>query len=225
MITNTGKVEGKEIAQVYISLDSSVVYRPEKELKGYQKVSLKAGESKTVKLVISKASLEIYNVDGFKLEGGKYTVKVAKSSREIVLKEIINVKSNSDVIADHLNAYKNIKKSFEPSKTDFEIMYGKKVPKYPNIKPYNINSVFNELKGTIIGKMLHKTITKQFVGMLGEGETNEAMLKMMESMVDEMPFRSMVVFSNGAISEKRALGLLDLMNKRIIRGIWKTMKG
>jgi len=225
VITNTGKVEGKEIAQVYISLDSSVVYRPEKELKGYQKVSLKAGESKTVKLVIPKASLEIYNGDGFKLEGGKYTVKVGKSSKEIVLKEIINVNSNSEIIADNLNAYKNINNSFEPSKNDFETMYGKEVPEYPNIKPYNINSVFNELKGTIIGKMLHKTITKQFVGMLGEGETNEAMLKMMESMVDEMPFRSMVVFSNGAISEKRALGLLDLMNKRIIRGIWKTMKG
>jgi len=206
-------------------LNDSVVYRPEKELKGYRKVSLKAGESKTVKLVIPLTSLEIYNVDGFKLENGKYTVKVGKSSKEIVLKETINVKSSSMVIADNLNTYKNINDSFEPSKADFEILYGREVPAYPNIKPYNINSVFNELKGTLIGKMLHKTITKQFVGMIGEGETNEAILKMMESMVDEMPFRSMVTFSNGAISENRALGLLDLMNKRIFKGIWKIIRG
>ncbi len=225
IIKNKGKIEGKEIAQVYISLNDSVVYRPEKELKGYRKVSLKAGESKTVKLVIPLTSLEIYNVDGFKLENGKYTVKVGKSSKEIVLKETINVKSSSMVIADNLNTYKNINDSFEPSKADFEILYGREVPAYPNIKPYNINSVFNELKGTLIGKMLHKTITKQFVGMIGEGETNEAILKMMESMVDEMPFRSMVTFSNGAISENRALGLLDLMNKRIFKGIWKIIRG
>ncbi len=224
-ITNTGKVAGKEIAQVYISFDNSAVYRPEKELKGYQKISLKPGEAKPVKLVIPLSSLEIYNVDSFKLEGGEYIVKVGKSSKEIVLKETISIKSSSKIIADNLNAYKNIDNSFEPSKADFEGMYGKEVPAYPNIKPYNLNSVFNELKATFVGKMLHKMITKQFVNMLGDGEKNEAMLKMMESMVDEMPFRSMVTFSNGAISENRALGLIDLMNKRILRGIWKTIKG
>ncbi len=224
-IKNTGNVEGKEVAQIYVSLADSKVYRVEKELKAYQKVLLKAGEVKNIEIVIPLSSLEIYNVDSFKLESGDYTIKVGKSSRDIVLKETVAIKANDIIKNDNLEEYKKIDKDFMPTQNTFETMYGKKIPEYPKIKPYNMNSVFNELKATMIGRMLHKSITKQFVKMLGNEEPNELMLKMMKSMVDEMPFRSMVLFSEGALSENRALGLLDLMNKKVLRGMWRTIKG
>ena len=49
-VTNTGKVDGAEVAQLYVGMKDAKVYRPEKELKGFAKVFLKAGESREVRI-------------------------------------------------------------------------------------------------------------------------------------------------------------------------------
>lgn len=224
-IKNTGELEGKEIAQIYISLPDSKIYRPLQELKGYKKVSLKPNESKEIEINIPLTSLEVYYKEGFKLESGMYIVKIGKSSENIVLEKKIEINSKDKFENDNLQIYKNITNNFNPTKEDFEKLYGKEIPEIQKTKPYHINSVFNEFKSTLIGKMLHKAITKQFVKMMSPEKENEAIKKMVRNMVDEMPFRSIVTFSNGAISKNRAQGLIDLMNKRIIKGIIKTIKG
>ena len=224
-IKNTGKFEGKEIAQIYISLPDSKIYRPLQELKGYKKVSLKPVESKEIEVNIPLSSLEVYYKEGFKLESGIYIVKIGKSSENIVLQKKIEINSKDKFENDNLQIYKNITNNFNPTKEDFKKLYGKEIPEIQKIKPYHINSVFKEFKSTLIGKMLHKAITKQFVKMMSPEKENEAIKKMVRNMVDEMPFRSIVTFSNGAISKNRAQGLIDLMNKRIIKGIIKTIKG
>lgn len=224
-IKNIGELEGKEIAQIYISLPDSKIYRPLQELKGYKKVLLKPNESKEIEINVPLSSLEVYYKEGFKLESGIYIVKIGKSSENIVLEKKIEINSKNKLDNDNLQIYKNITNNFNPTKEDFEKLYGKEIPEIQKTKPYHINSVFNEFKSTLIGKMLHKAITKQFVKMMSPEKENEAIIKMVKNMVDEMPFRSVVTFSNGAISKNRAQGLIDLMNKRIIKGIIRIIKG
>ena len=62
-VTNTGAVEGKEVVQLYIRDIVGSITRPVKELKGFQKIDLKAGESKTVTFTISPDDLKFYNSD------------------------------------------------------------------------------------------------------------------------------------------------------------------
>ncbi|HET9430455.1 MAG TPA: beta-glucosidase BglX, partial [Chitinophagaceae bacterium] len=63
VVTNSGKVTGKEVVQLYIRDMVGTVTRPVKELKGFQKIELKPGESKTVSFSITTADLKFYNYD------------------------------------------------------------------------------------------------------------------------------------------------------------------
>jgi beta-glucosidase len=80
-ITNTGKYDGSEVAQLYIRDLVGSITRPVKELKGFQKVSLKAGESKTLTFNIHAGDLAFYNSDlKFTSEPGDFKVFVGTNS-------------------------------------------------------------------------------------------------------------------------------------------------
>lgn len=98
-VKNTGKTAGKEIVQLYVRDMESSVIRPDKELKGFEKVELQPGEEKTVTFALGKRAFAYYNVDikDWYVESGEFEVLVGKSSREIVLKEIVNVKSTTAI--------------------------------------------------------------------------------------------------------------------------------
>ena len=88
---NTGKVPGAEIAQVYVTDDECSVVRPEKELKGFDKVYLKPGESKRVQVRLDDEAFRFYSLEShdFVVEPGTFTVSVASSSADIRLKSTI----------------------------------------------------------------------------------------------------------------------------------------
>jgi len=86
-ITNSGKREGKEVVQLYIKdLECSLI-RPEKELKGFEKISLNPGETKTVKFTIDSSQLAFYDdeIHDWRIESGIFEVLIGKSSRDIEL--------------------------------------------------------------------------------------------------------------------------------------------
>ena len=84
-VTNTGAREGKEIVQLYIGDQESALERPVKELKGFKKVALAPGETKTVTFEIEKDMLKYYDPAqrGWILEKGKFTAYVGAASDDI----------------------------------------------------------------------------------------------------------------------------------------------
>ena len=89
-ITNTGEVDGEEIAQLYIRDNVSSVTRPVKELKGYQRVFLKAGETKKIKFTLNSESLAFYDIDmNYVVEPGTFTIMTGSSSNDKDLKKTI----------------------------------------------------------------------------------------------------------------------------------------
>lgn len=83
-LSNTGKYDGKEVVQLYIRDLVGSITRPVKELKGFQKVSLKAGESKTISFNISENDLKFYNSDlKFVAEPGDFQVFIGTNSRDV----------------------------------------------------------------------------------------------------------------------------------------------
>ena len=82
-ITNTGSRAGDEIVQLYIRDDISSVSRPVKELRGFERVHLEPGETKTVSLPIDRTSLEFYDANlEMVVESGSFTIMVGPSSSE-----------------------------------------------------------------------------------------------------------------------------------------------
>jgi beta-glucosidase len=92
-ITNTGKVAGAEVVQVYVQDVEASVFRPQKELKGFDKVKLNPGETKTVTVELDKYAFSFFseNENQWVLEPGEFHILVGNSSRNISLKETIEL--------------------------------------------------------------------------------------------------------------------------------------
>lgn len=94
-VKNTGDYAGKEIVQLYVKDVQSSVNRPQKELKGFQKVELQPGEKQTVTFVLDQRAFAYYNVQigDWHVETGAFDILLGKSSRDIVLRTTIEVES------------------------------------------------------------------------------------------------------------------------------------
>jgi len=92
-VTNTGSRDGEEVVQLYVKHTNSKVERPEKELKAFKRVALKAGETKTVALTLRAKDLEYWNVKSqkFELEKGSIELQAGGASNAIILKKNINI--------------------------------------------------------------------------------------------------------------------------------------
>ncbi|MCD7890841.1 MAG: glycoside hydrolase family 3 C-terminal domain-containing protein [Ruminococcus sp.] len=95
-VTNTGSVAGREVVQLYVHDCESSVIRPVKELKGFEKIELKPNESKTVSFHLDHRSFAFYSTEihGWFVESGDFEIMIGKSSRDIVLSETVNIKSD-----------------------------------------------------------------------------------------------------------------------------------
>ncbi len=93
-VKNTGKVAGAEVAQVYVGDDVCSLVRPAKELKGFDKVYLKAGETKRVSVRLDDEAFRFFDPieRQFKVEAGSFTVHIGSSSADIRLTGKLEVK-------------------------------------------------------------------------------------------------------------------------------------
>ena len=92
-VTNTGSRAGKETVQLYVSQISSTVDRPDKELKGFDKIYLEPGESKTITFMLTEADFAYYNIclRKWHVESGKYNIMAGASSADIRLTECCEI--------------------------------------------------------------------------------------------------------------------------------------
>lgn len=86
-VTNTGNFDGSEVVQLYVGMDNSNLYRPKKELKGFSKVFLKKGETKSVFIPFDDYTFRYFDMDKntFLIEEGAYQIYVGKNVNEIIL--------------------------------------------------------------------------------------------------------------------------------------------
>jgi beta-glucosidase len=94
-VTNTGAVEGAEVVQVYVADAASTVARPVRELKGFTKVSLAAGESRRVSIALDQRAFSFWSVrhGRWAVERGDFTIGVGSSSRNLPLSQTVTVEA------------------------------------------------------------------------------------------------------------------------------------
>lgn len=111
-ITNTGNCDGAEIVQLYIK--NPVVYeiRPEKELRDFAKVFLKAGETKTVTFTLNARSFSYYEtrIHDWYAESGDYEILLASSSRDIRLQDTVSITGSKKIpfVADYITTCEDV---------------------------------------------------------------------------------------------------------------------
>lgn len=96
-VTNTGGCFGKEVVQLYVCPPKGEVIRPVKELKGFEKVALMPGETKTVTFTLGKRAFAYYDCDikDFYVETGVYRIALGQSSRKLLAKKELKVEASA----------------------------------------------------------------------------------------------------------------------------------
>ena len=131
-VKNTGSLPGDEVVQVYVSKPDAKIFRPMQELKGFARVHLEAGESRTVAIPLDDKAFRYWNdpAGRWAVEGGSYTVRVGASSEDIRLEGTVTVAPSDD--ADPyaglaLPHYQSGQAQDVPD-AEFEVLLGHAVP-------------------------------------------------------------------------------------------------
>ena len=94
-VKNTGDRAGKAVIQLYVGDKESSVFRPVRELKGFEKISLQPGEAKDVSFTLDKRAFAYWNTElhDWTVEPGDFTIEIGRSSRDIALDASVTVNS------------------------------------------------------------------------------------------------------------------------------------
>jgi beta-glucosidase len=214
---------------IFIAHENEEVFLPEKELREFIKVDLQPGVTKEINLVLDTSSLGYYNtlISDWYADGGIYQIQVGPSLTDCKLKADLIIISPEKPQPDYRStapAYYNLPKGqFEIADSEFEALYGRKLPISDNKpgRPFHADNTLEDVKHTLVGKIINlyadslaKKVTK----------SEDEQVGMMAAMMKEMPFHSMVASGDGMISESMMEGILDLLNHHYVRGIRKLLK-
>lgn len=182
-IKNTGKVKGKEIAQVYVSQCNPTIFKPLKELKGFAKVELEPDEEKEVNITLDDSAFQYYNVQNKKweIESGEYKILVGKSCESIELECKIHIDSKDEKPeADFPEVYRNGKIQ-NVTDEDFEKLLGQKIPdRYIKLEDISEENTLEQIKNTKVGKVIYENQIQKMNKLLQEQNVNKATKVMMD---------------------------------------------
>lgn len=230
-IKNTGSVDGAEIAQVYVADKDSTIFRPEKELRAFTKVFLKAGEEKEVSLTLGKRAFAYYNVNigDWHVETGEFDILVGASSRDIKLSAVIHVASTVDA---EIPNYKETAPAYytadisEMTGEQWAAVYGQELPsaERDTTKKITIYNCLDDASHTKWGGKIGRLI-KKVISNFGSTENGDA--AMLQAMAVQIPIRNFISMSMGVFSPKMAEGLLQILNddESTIKGVGKILGG
>ncbi len=227
-ITNTGKVFGEEVAQLYIKAKNSKIFRAEKELKGFEKVGLRPKETKTVTITLDEYAFSYYNVniDKWIIEPTTYEILIGSSSKDIKLKSEV-IKNEEHVYSTHNDDnFENYYKGHVNNVSDniFEKLIGYKLP-FGNFDK-NKNLSYNDTIGqgrhkSFVGKLLYNVVT--FTSFILMKMKNPIWSNNMMFILN-MPFRNISRFSKGKVNMEMVDGILTMVNDSFFKGLKKYLK-
>jgi beta-glucosidase len=221
-VKNTGNTAGSEIVQIYVRDDESTVFRPEQELKGFSKIYLEPGEQKEVKFTLDKRSFAYYNtkINDWDVESGDFTIMAGTSSRDIRLKakvRITGTQVDMPYTKDTLKAYYGIERGLDIDDKSYEKLLGYPLPPktYGPGKKLSINSTLSEFKVTELGASAYEDFKKNFMSSFDTEDKNNAMSKMAEAMVNEMPLRAVILFAAGGLTYEKVEAAIEGYNEKM----------
>ena len=227
-LTNTGKCAGGEIAQVYLSAVNSGIFRPARELKGFAKVFLEPGESRTVTIPLDDKAFRYFNVktNAWEVEGGEYRVQVGASVQDIRLTASLTVEGTGaplpydpkelpSYFSGHVEAV---------CSQEFEALLGRPLPEshWDPKAPLGWNDALLRLPDArnplarLAGKIIVGKMEKSLAG-------RSADLNIL--FVCNMPFRGIAKMTGGMATEKTARSILLMVNGHFFRGLGGVIRG
>ncbi len=215
-IKNIGECDGAEISQVYVSDKESTIFRPKKELKGFKKVFLKAGEETTVTIELNKRAFAFYNAAEsiWQVESGEFEIMVGASSRDIRLSADVFVESTDSVaVPDYRESapsYYGANIKNVPDK-EFEAVLGHPIPlrDYKSGRKLDMSSSIGDAADTKWGKVVNTMLDTTMNRILKGSETENAVTK---ANILDLPIKNYMVTGPDILTEEMYNGLIMMFN-------------
>ena len=228
-LTNTGKMDGAEVAQLYVHAKNPTVYRPVKELKGFQKVFLKAGESREVTIPLDDKAFRYWNDKSgkFEIDGGEYEILIGASVADIKLSGTVTVKGSDAPMCEDpakLPHYFSGEIKAVPD-AEFEALLGRPIPDGSWSGKIQANDAIGQL-------YYAKAAKARFVWKIMDGMLNKSIEKgepdLNITFIYNMPIRAIGKMAGGMCSQEMCDGILDIINGHGIsfcKGLGKVIGG
>jgi beta-glucosidase len=228
-LTNTGDRDGAEVAQLYVSAKKPSIYRPAKELKGFQKVFLKAGESKTVTIPLDDKAFRYFNVktNQFEIDGGEYDILIGASVADIKLSGTVTVKGTNapapyDMSKLPSYASGNVK---NVSDAEFTELLGHPIPDGHWSGTLEMNDAICQLyyAKSLKARLVYKLLTHLLNSSIKKGQPDLNI-----TFIYNMPFRAIGKMAGGMVSQEMCEGILTIVNGHAIaffKGLGKIIAG
>lgn len=228
LIKNTGEFHGYEIPQLYISKESKLIFRPKKELKGFSKVFIKAGETEEVTILFNEYTFRYFdiNTNKFEIEGGLYTIYVGSSSRDIKLTCTMDKNGTIDPVGYNTDKFRKYfsGKVNHITDSEFENLLGHKIPQtlWDRSKPLGRNDAIAQMKyaKSRFARLIHKLLKYMKDKSLVKGEPNLNIL-----FIYYIPFRGIEKMMGEIISAEMVDSLLLIVNGHFFKGLGRFIRG
>ncbi|MDF2844489.1 MAG: Beta-glucosidase-related glycosidase [Herbinix sp.] len=226
-LKNSGKVDGAEVCQLYIGKRSNQIFRPIRELKGFKKVFLKAGEEKEVFLPFDDKTFRYYHIhtNQWELESGTYTVEIGINSKEMVLQSAIDIEgtnAKSPYVKEILPAYFTGKIT-KVDNYQFEQILDIPLPnsKWDKSGLLGINDSICQLyyAKSLLARLVYKVLTSIKNQSEKKGKPNLNIL-----FIYNMPFRGLAKMTGGAITMEMSYALVEIVNGKGLKGFYHFVK-
>ena len=218
-VKNTGTYAGAEVVQLYIGAPQDGLHRSLRELKGFQKVFLQPGESRTVTFSLTDRSFALWQ-DGWKIPGGTYTVCIENLT--------VSIQKSGETLP--IPAWQ--KESWyahcsgKPNRADWEAMLGHRYTP-PALKKgsFTMDNTVMEMKDySLIMKIMFRAVESTIAkGFDGKKDYENPEFRMLMNSSAGSPLRSMQI--SGGMKGGVLPGMLEMANGHFFRGIWKMIKG
>ena len=221
-ITNTGTCDGAEVAQVYVSCTNGKVFRPKKELKGFTKVFLKAGESKTVTVKLDDKAFRYFNVktDRWEVETADYEIMVAAKVSDVKRSQTVRILgTEAPAPYGELPAYQSGKIE-NVSDAEFEALLGRPIPDGKWSGELQKNDAICQLyyAKNPVARLAYKILTSLKDKAEAKGKPDLNIL-----FIYNMPFRAIGKMAGGMVSEKMVDDILFIVNGHFFRGLGRLI--
>jgi beta-glucosidase len=227
-LRNKGSMDGAEVVQLYVSDLEQPVFRPEKELKEFTKVFLKAGEQKQVTFTLNSRSFAIYDatLGDWVVPGGAYNILVGASSRDIRLRREVKVYGQPVPSANQPIPHWYRDLSSQVTQADFESLLCREIePVILRRKgEYTLDCTFGDMQDRFVIKQVIKRIEKMIAKSFSPLDADDPTYKMAVQSATSMPLRSISLVAPQSMPKNTATGLVHLANGKILQGILSLVK-
>lgn len=226
IISNIGDADGSEVVQMYVGLPNAIVFRPEKELKGFSKVFLKAGESKEITIPFDDKTFRYWNqkTNRWEIEMGEYQIMVGASVSDIRLMQKLRIEGNTIEYpynpAELPYYYTGIVQQI--SNKEFETLLGKPIPDGKWCGELQINDAVCQMyyAKSKIARFIYKILTNKKIKNEEKGKPDLNLLFQYN-----IPFRAIAKMTAGMVSMEMVYGLLEIINGHFGKGLKKVIIG